>query len=84
MTFSIYRPIQIFFADHLVYLQKYWHHLQQKILMYHLQRVLLLILCYLLSRKSSQSQKRDEHQKLLHIFFIENHNVKTALRERIV
>ena len=39
MAFSIYIPIQIFFADpYLVHLQKYWHHLQQKILMYHLQK----------------------------------------------
>ena len=48
MTFSIYRTIHIFFADpYLAHLEKYWHHMQQKLLIYHLQRVLLLILCYL-------------------------------------
>ena len=40
MIFSIYRLIQIFFAEsYSLHLQKYWHHLQQKVLMYHLHRV---------------------------------------------
>ena len=37
MTFSIYKHIQIYFLDpHLVYLQKSWHQLQQKLVIYHL------------------------------------------------
>ena len=46
--FPFIGPFRYFFADaYLVHLQKYWHHLQQKTLTYHLQRVLLLIICYL-------------------------------------
>ena len=65
MTFSIYSAIQIFFADpYLVHLQKYWHHLQQKILIYHLQRVLLLTICYQDQETHFIFQEWDKHQKL--------------------
>ena len=86
MTISIYRPIQIFFADpSLVHLQKYWQHLQQKILMYHVQRILLLILLSVIEKHTTpfKSGVRIKSFNFAY-FFIKSHNVKTAFRKTIV
>ena len=87
MTFSIYRSIHIFFADsYLVHLQKYWYHLQQKILMYHLETVFTVDTMLSVIEKHITSFKSEISIKSFNLayFFIKNHNVKTALRERIV
>ena len=87
MAFSIYISIQIFFADpYLVHLQKYWHHLQQKILMYHLQKNFTVDAMLSVIEKHTTSFKSGISIKSFNFayFFIKNHNIKTALRERIV